>query len=420
MGVDPQDGIRYLNAFCFGLNIFLAGWLVRRISGRQGAGLAAGLLVLLAQPMIEVHAWAMSEALFLTFILGCFNALQSYFVRENWLWLLLSAVLAGFAALTRYAGTALIAAGTVGLVMLGAQKLHRRLLSAIAFALVSGLMFGVYALNDQAASGEIARFGGLQLINPSGQSLTDLLYNTLLWLVPGRLVRGREALAMAVLGVGVVGLGAGYLLVRKTTFRGQLSRAAAAPAMLVLLLFTAASLFLLYQANLSNTYRSPFDFRLLAPTHLASLLLACSFFGLVWGKAPRMGRAISILIVVFLAGLYLQRAVDTVRLYHEEGMGFSSRYWHESDAIAYLRGLPAETPLASTAPMGVYFASGHEARQAADFSPEQLQEWLAAEHGVFVYFRSMPFDIYGKDEQTYLSLLRLAAEYSDSAVYKAP
>lgn len=419
LGVDPQNGIRYLNAFCFGLNIFLAGSLVRRISGRAGAGAAAALLVMLAQPMIEVHAWAMSEALFLTFILGCFSALQSYFESESWLWLLLSAVLAGFAALTRYAGVAMIAAGAAGLFLAGPAKFPRRVLSSVVFALVAGLMFGAYAMSDQAASGEIARFGGLQLINPSGQSLTDLLYNTLLWVAPGRLVRGREELAMAGLTVVVIGIWIGYAKASKTP-PADLDRASAVPSALVLLLFALASLFLLYQANLSNTYRSPFDFRLLAPSHLALLLFAFSIGGMAWEKMHRLLRVVMILVVIFLTGLYLQRAVDTVRLYHDEGMGFASRYWHESDAIAYLRGLPAGTQLASTAPMGVYFASGREAKQVADFTPEQLVEWLQEEQGAFILFRSMPFEIYGKDEHAYLSKLRLVQEFSDSAVYQAP
>lgn len=185
-------------------------------------------------------------------------------------------------------------------------------------------------------------------------------------------------------------------------------------------MFAFASLFLLYQANLSNTYRSPFDFRLLAPSHLALLLFAFSIGGMAWEKMHRLLRGVLILVVIFLTGLYLQRAVDTVRLYHDEGMGFASRYWHESDAVAYLRSLPAGTQLASTAPMGVYFASGREAKQVADFTPEQLVEWLQEEQGAFILFRSMPFEIYGKDEQAYLSKLRLVQEFSDSAVYQAP
>ena len=419
LGIDPQNGIRYLNAFCFGLNLFLAGVLVSRLSGKRKAGLAAAWLLLLAQPMIEVHTWAMSEALFISLILGCFSALTAYFQRQSWLWLLLSAVLAGLAALTRYAGVAMIAAGTLALLLAGGSAM-RRILSAGAFAVVSGSMFIVYTMGDQAASGEIARFGGLQLVNPSGQSLTDLLYNTLLWVAPGRLVRGREGLAMAGLAVVLVGLAVGYVMARKPKLREVLGWVNARPAIWITLLFALASLFLLYQANLSNAYRSPFDFRLLAPSHLALFLFAFTLVGLAWDRTRRLARGILLIFFVFLSGLYLQRAVDTLRLYHEEGMGFASRYWHESDAVAYLRSLPAGTALASTAPMGVYFASGREAKQAADLTPEQLADWLKAENGYLIFFRSMPFELYGKDEGSYLSRLQLVQEFSDSAVYQGP
>ncbi len=418
-GVDPQIGIRYLNAFCFGLNIFLAGYLVYRISGRRGAGLLAAGLVLLAQPMIEVHAWAMSEALFISLVLGCFCALHTHFEKGGWRWLLTAALLAGLAALTRYAGLALIAAGAAGLVLAGSGALPRRILSAVVFTALSSLIFSVYLLGYQPAAGEVSRFGGLQLINPSGQSLTDLLYNSLLWFAPGRLVRGREGWATAVVALIAAGLWAAYMLSKKISLRDLPRRIGAHPSALVLLLFSLASLFLLYQANISSTYRSPFDFRLLAPAHLALLLLAVAVVGRMWGGLRRIARVALLLAVVLLAGIYGQRAAATVQLYHSQGMGFASRYWHELDAVAYLRGLPAGVKLATTAPMGVYFASGREAVQAADFTPEQLEAWLRSEQGYLVFFHSMPFDIYGKDEQSYLSRLQLVEEYSDSAVYRA-
>ena len=419
-GIDPQIAIRYLNAFCFGLNIFLSGLIVARISGRRGAGLAAALLVLLAQPLIEVHAWGMSEALFLSLVLSCIYTLHAYFETRNWLWLLLAVILAGLSALTRYAGLALIAAGSVSLVLGGVEKLPRRILIGGFFAAAAGLIFSIYLLGYGAAFGEISHFGGLQFINPSGQSMTNLLYNSLLWVAPGRLVRGHEGWAMVGLGAAVAGLCIGYILLRKLPLRTQVGRVSARPAALVLLLFALASLFLLYQANLSDTYRSPFDFRLLAPTHLALFLLVFVVVGWVWDNIGRLVRGAFLIFFVFLGGIYMQRAVVTVQLYHTEGMGFASRYWHESDAVAYLRGLPAGVELASTAPIGVYFSSGREARQAADFAPEQLEEWLRSEHGYFIFFRSMPFEIYGKDEQSYVSRLRLVHEYSDSAVYQAP
>jgi len=123
---------------------------------------------------------------------------------------------------------------------------------------------------------------------------------------------------------------------------------------------------------------------------------------------------------IYAAGLYAQRALDTLTLYHTKGMGFASEYWHDSDIVTYLRQLPPETTIVTTAPMGIYFASAHESLLFTGYTPDQLSVFLKEKHGVFVYIQSMPFDLYGQNEQAYLSKLRLVKNYSNSAVYQAP
>ena len=421
LGIDPQAGIRLLNALCFGLNIVLGGWLVRAITGSDRLSLGAALLMLLAQPLIEVHAWAMSEALFIAFVLATIVALGAYLQNQRLGWLLAAAILAGCSGLTRYAGVATIAAAGLALLTVpGPRRLARRLLDAGGFGLLSGLLYAAYPLIYNRASSEIRTTSGFQLGLPGSGSLTDLFYNTILWVMPGRLARGHETQVFLALLAVLTGLAVLFALLRKTGFQTVLARALHQPHWLALLFFALFSFLVLYQANQSGTYRSPFDFRLLAPTHLALFLAVLC---LLYWVMQQTGKAVRwVLIVGFLlsAGLYAQRSLDTVQLYHNKGMGFASAYWAESDIVAYLRGLPASQTLVTTAPMGVYFSSAHDSLLFTAYTPDQLAAFLKEKNGVLVVFQSMPFELYGQNEQAYLSKLRLVKEYSNSAVYKAP
>lgn len=70
--------------------------------------------------------------------------------------------------------------------------------------------------------------------------------------------------------------------------------------------------------------------------------------------------------------------------------------------------------------MGVYFPSACESILFTAYSPDQLAAFLKEKNNVFVFIQSMPFELYGQNDQAYLSRLRLVQNYRDSAVYQAP
>ena len=68
-GLEALDAARWLNALLFGVNIVLVGILARRIGMQFIFALLAAALVLLSDLTVEIHSWAMSEALAFTFML---------------------------------------------------------------------------------------------------------------------------------------------------------------------------------------------------------------------------------------------------------------------------------------------------------------------------------------------------------------
>src|SRR6185503_10637331 len=119
-GLDPLRGARLVNALLFGLNVGMLGVLAWRMTPSLTAGLVLAALFVSNGEMLQVHAVAMSEPLFIFLCLISFWNFDLYFefppsslgrgIVGEWWWLVACGTFTGMAYLTRYAGLAL--AGT--------------------------------------------------------------------------------------------------------------------------------------------------------------------------------------------------------------------------------------------------------------------------------------------------------------------
>jgi len=416
-GVEPLDGIRYLNSACFGLNILMSGQIIRRASGSWGFGLAGGLLVLVSSVMVEVHSWAMSEALFITCLLACFLLLSIYFERGQMRWAVLAGVACGLAILTRYAGFGVLASGVAFLVLNWKQPLARRVQPAAAFAAAALLFFAGYAVHNWMVIGQPVRFGKVPLEWLDANSLRNGVYEVLLWVMPGRLARGRELIAFAALAVVVLAAVLVGWWWKGAFLRSFVKTLAGIPAMIFLPVFIASSIVVLYLAHMSPVYKSPFDARLLSPTHIAFLLLLVCLCGLLWREMPGKARWAAVVPLVFLVFLYAPRTLDSVKLLYERGAGYASSYWHEAEAIDFIE-QHRDVPVVTTAIFGVYFHTGYITPNISAFkTPEDLRQFLTPQ-GYLLVFHSMPLELYGMSPQDTLAGLKQVQEFSNCTVYQ--
>src|SRR6266545_1120755 len=118
LGVDPLHAVRYVNAFLFFLTAGLLGILAWRMTPSLTAGLVLAGLFVLCGDLLQVHAMAMSEPLFIFISLLSFWMFDLYFERNQHWWLGACATFVGMAYLTRYSGLALVATFVVALLIL--------------------------------------------------------------------------------------------------------------------------------------------------------------------------------------------------------------------------------------------------------------------------------------------------------------
>ena len=171
-GIEPVDGGRFLNATAFGLLILVSGlWLSRRLESRLLA-LGVAVAVMAAHPLAHVASSLDSEPLFILFTLLALMPLESFLNRRSGMSaLVLSAVFAAFAALTRYMGAALIICAALMLLSRRNAPVRERLKHALAFGAISSLPLAAAMARNQLVSGTLTG----DRSEASGQSLFDSL-----------------------------------------------------------------------------------------------------------------------------------------------------------------------------------------------------------------------------------------------------
>ena len=137
LGLDTTQAARWFNAGLFGVNVFLVGWLIWRGTQSWLSSLGGALIFLASPAMLAVHSWVLSEPLFLCCLLLAITWLSFYLERGRRRDLVVSAILASFACLTRYVGLALVAAAVLAILLWPGRRWWKRAQSAAVFAALS-------------------------------------------------------------------------------------------------------------------------------------------------------------------------------------------------------------------------------------------------------------------------------------------
>lgn len=124
------EGTRLFQAVLFGGNILLVALITHRMTNSSLAALTGAVLLLFAKEVVQFHFWLMPEALYIFLSLLSIFLLGSYLAIGQKRRLILAAVVAGLATITRYVGVALVATCVVSVLILHESPWKRRLTDA--------------------------------------------------------------------------------------------------------------------------------------------------------------------------------------------------------------------------------------------------------------------------------------------------
>ncbi len=346
-GVKAIPAARIANLALFAANIALAGLLARRVTRSGAAGLLAAALFAFSDALLGVHAFVLSEPLFLVLSLAGMLVLARYFdlhIRSPrapaaTLALVAAGDLAGLAYLTRYVGVALLAAAVALLAFSGTWKERLR---RVAIFLGSALVWIlVWTVRNASLTGSATNRSLAYHAIPA-QNIREGLRNLWGFLLPRRIPVYDllpEALWAVLTGLLLAGLVAALIWGLRRLWRGQTGQAGAWLVGLHLAAYLALIVFSMTFVDASTT----FEDRILAPLFAdVTILLAWGFAGL----ARRAGGALRPAVIILALLLVLTFADDARKVALElrvDGQGFASSYWTNSQTMDHTRRLPDVT-----------------------------------------------------------------------------
>lgn len=361
---------RLVTAVLYGANLVLASLLVHVATGRFWAGVLAAFLFGASRVILLAHDSAMSEPLFLFFLMGGLLALTKYSGSHRKLALAAATTACAAALLTRYAGGAIVITGVAGVFVLGGPTRRDAVRDAAVLAAGALLPLGLWLVRNTWVAGTPTNrtMGFTPITLDDARKFLDVVTS---WVTPVAIshwIQGAALLAFLILAAWVV--------------RGQLRRTAAgsrsAGALgLLLLLYTLGHIAFVAVSRMFLDPTIPIDDRMLTPLYAALSLLA----GFVAARlVPRSRWKWAVLLAgLILAsgsiGYLVRQGGQVLERLQRDGVGMTSRVWQQSDSLRWVRGLPPDALLYSNRALFVQFLLGREAYQLPErFDPIKRED----------------------------------------------
>ena len=398
-GLDPLRGTRFVNALLFGLNTGLLAILVWRMTPSLMAGLVIAALFVTNGDMLAVHAAAMSEPLFIFLSLLAFWGFDLYFERPpssigrgiagEWWWLVASAAFAGMAYLTRYAGLALVATFIIAICVL--RTSWRKRFTSIGIFLAGFLPFALgWAIRNRIVA-DNATNRAFAWHPITAENIKIGVYTFSEFFIPVETWR-REIFKQTgiIEGMIVIVLGAVLVWTAVKAWR-YISRPRQAAALerggkesREVISFTTGLYIFAYLASIVASMSmfdaaTKFQLRILSPVFVGLLILLVALG--IWMR--KNYRPLVVVATVIVLGFSVYKEANTFALYSQGGLGYASFQWYDSEAMAYLRDLPADVSIYTNEPAAVYLYVGRGAKVLPSrYDSATTQERSGFEEGI--------------------------------------
>ncbi|MGA9351536.1 MAG: hypothetical protein WBW48_22380 [Anaerolineae bacterium] len=429
-GFDPLDSVRYVNAISFGLMVLVSGlWLLNNIRSLPLV-LLGSVAILLSRPLIYVSVFAWTEPLFVLFMLLFIFVMQQFLKSGKPLLLLLSAIFAALASLTRYIGVTVILTGLVALLLFNRNiTTITKLIQATLFAFISTFPLTAWVIRDYTVVSALVGERGL-----SPHTLMQDLYFTLntvsKWFLPPIIPAILRILLIVLLFISGIAI---FQVLPRWNQNNRASSLRIMPLVYFILLYTSGLI-----ASAARIAFDPINHRLLAPIYVPLMLLVLFTLDNIQQLFPSVHfpkQTLNVFLPIGL-GLWLvypflysgNLVIDSIR---NGAGGYSTTVWMNSELISYLRQHPLRGSVYSNTPHAIYILTGMSARPSPSkhsrddslLSPvddfQQLKTSVASGNDTYIVWfdDESLLSFYNIQELRSVFDLEIVVKTSDGAVY---
>ncbi len=336
---------RFLNAFLFGVNLGLIALAVYLAGGRNFLTTTfAAIFFLSSASFIELHAMAWTEPLFITFFLACVILLCLYVIKPAMSMLIASSVVLGLSLVTRYVGIAFVPAALLIVFMNGRERnFGRRFLNTIIYlAFTCAPLVTLLARNLIVAKSATNRSFVIHpvLVLPYGSKLIQIVFDFFAPIsLPGGVRPAIFGLIAVFLIVQIVLFSRRHF--KDITWHSMNWRTMGIVMPFSCLLFSISYVLFLYISISFFDAATPVDSRILSPI---LIILIVGVFSAIWTISQKLNKPILWLCFILFVSISIfmktPGAIKSAVEIQNNGSGYTSRQWQNSESIAFIKLLP--------------------------------------------------------------------------------
>lgn len=357
VGIDPLRAARALNILLFGLNTFLTGYLIWQVTRKVYLTVWASLIFALTVMFLRVHVYAMSEALFLTLMLGAILTLHAYSTQPKLAQIGLLGLFSAGAILTRYSGFALVPAIALGLFFL-TEGWKKKSSTPILYLVLTFLLILPWFIRNRMVAGNVTN-RSWEFHPITRDNLDQGIYNLSRLFIPVESVRqpifksGAWEWLLTLLFIGLCGWAAILFFRLIASKKRDPSRIF---NFTLLAIFSAYFLAIFFSMSFFDNSTKLQD-RIIAPGYLLFLLVlvVSSSTWLTKNIKWKVG-FLGIFGLITLA-FSLNATMLEISALRDGGLGYASWKYRDNPVILAVRDLPTNITVFTNSPPAVYLAA---------------------------------------------------------------
>lgn len=433
LGVGPISAARWLNAFLFGANIMLVGFMLYRCTRKLWLSTLGCVVMLSSSVMFQIHSAAWSEPLYIFFGFLALALVDVYDDNPKLLLIVGAGCAMALCFLTRYTAPPLVAAGLLAIFLLSKQGYLKKLGACCLFGLASILPVVVWMVRTWRVAGTTTnRTLAFHPITPG--HFREAAWTVCLWLVPETLMRFVRVRDVLLVFAALLILSA-VLIMRGRREDGENDSGLSGgriPYLFMIIIVSYAS-FLVVSISFLDAL-TPLDGRILAPVYVAGLILIISLANRLVRSihGRRFLKATVMLICIAYAALHVGHWIVSVGNRSHDGLGYSSRAWKESRLVQEVKALPSSVPVYTNNASAMYILTGRAVRaipskvNALTLTPNDdyvaqlvvMADHLRERDGILVYLTKHGLGEMPSQQELVETLsLRLIENTADGSIY---